>query len=308
MKFFANLHSHSTHSDGVFTPAELVEVAKSEGYSAIALTDHDTVSGYRELKAACDACGMETVFGTEFSSPYPECRTSFHIVGFGFDPQHPAMQTYLRGLSQSESHQTEVLFRRGLSEGLLANITWEEVLEYNRGITWLCNEHVFRAMKSKGLVTDLDYAHFFHTVYGTRRGEVPPTQEFLHPEPLIRLIREAGGIAVLAHPHNQLHFVDRLCSFGLNGIEVWHGDLPTNEERMDALALAGEHGLFVSGGSDHSGLCGGQYARYEHPEETEFYLPPTSVGTTEFFFREIKAQKLSPDRPAVIRDILRNER
>lgn len=308
MKFFANLHSHSTHSDGVFSPAELVEVARNEGYAAIALTDHDTVSGYGELKEACDACGMETVFGTEFSSPYPEKRAAFHIVGFNFDPTHPKMQEYLRGLSESESHQTEVLFRRGLAEGLLDGITWEEVLEYNRGITWLCNEHVFRALKHKGLATDRDYPHFFHTVYGARRGEVPPTHDFLTPDRLIPLIHEAGGIAILAHPHNQLQFVEELCAFGIDGIEAWHGDLPTNEERLDALALAGEYDLFVSGGSDHSGLCGGQYARYEHPEETEFYLPPTSVGTTEFFFREIKNQKRSPDRAAVIRDILRNER
>lgn len=308
MKFFANLHSHSTHSDGVFTPEELVNVAKKEGYSAISLTDHDTVSGFSELKAACDAAGMETVFGTEFSSPCPDLGMHFHIVGFNFDPLYPAMRDYLHGLSASESNQTEVLFRRGVENGYLTDITWEDVLEYNRGITWLCNEHVFRALKHKGLMTDLDYPRFFEAVYGVHRGEVPPTQEFMHPRELIRLIREAGGIALLAHPHNQLRCVGQLVEWGLAGIEVWHGDLPTNEERMDALAIAGEYNLYVSGGSDHSGLCGGQYARYEHPEETEFYLPPRSVGTTEFFFREIKEGRLSPDRASVIRDILRNER
>ena len=71
MKLYANLHNHTTHSDGIFTPTELVKVAKEEGYKAVVATDHDTVTAYDEMKAACAAEGLETIFGCEF---YANCK------------------------------------------------------------------------------------------------------------------------------------------------------------------------------------------------------------------------------------------
>ena len=76
MEFYGMLHGHSTHSDGVLTPAEMVKVAKDEGYKAIAITDHDTATAYPELKAACEAEDMECLFGVEFSS----MPTGLHLV------------------------------------------------------------------------------------------------------------------------------------------------------------------------------------------------------------------------------------
>ena len=307
MKQFANLHLHSTHSDGVYTPAELVRVAKNEGYRALALTDHDTVSGNPEIRTICEREGLDYIFGCEFSSPWRERRMNFHIVGFDFDPEYPEMKEYLAQRSFCEAEQTRILFERGLAEGLLHDIAWEEVLDYNRGVTWLCNNHVFNTMKAKGLATDLDYMNFFRTVYGKRRGEVKPPFEFLPIDKMLRLIRDAGGFAVLAHPHNQLGAVPDLVSMGLSGIEVWH-KLPTDEERLEALALAKKYNLFISGGSDHEGLCGGYYSTSEHPEETEFYAPELSLGTQEFFFREIKSRALSPDRVGVIESCIEMEK
>lgn len=304
MKLYANLHNHSTHSDGIYTPTELVKVAAAEGYGAIVLTDHDTVTGYGETAAACAELGLETLFGTEFSSPCDELNDGFHITAYHFDPEYPPMREYLDQLSARESHQTKVLFERGLSLGLISGITWEEVLEYNKGITWLCNEHVFRAMKDKGLITDTEYPAFFENVYGPHRGEVPDIYPFRQTRDLIALVHEAGGIAMVAHPHNQLKHLPKLVEWGLDGIEVWHGDLPDIEERREALRLAGEYDLYVSGGADHSGLCGGQYSRYEHPEETVFWLAPCSTGTTEYFFREIRDRKKNPDRRQVIASLI----
>ena len=75
-------------------------------------------------------------------------------------------------------------------------------------------------------------------------------------------------------------------------------------EREEALRLALKYDLYVSGGEDHSGLCGGQYIRYEHPEETRYYVEPLSLGTTEYFFGEIRDRKKNPDRKAVIEALL----
>ena len=118
---------------------------------------------------------------------------------------------------------------------------------------------------------------------------------------MVKLIKEAGGFAVLAHPHNQLDYIDTFLSWGFEGIEVWHPDLLEESERLEALKIAQKYDLFVSGGSDHSGLCGGEYERYENPKESPFWFPEQSLGTTEGFFHEIKDGRKSPDRAELFR-------
>ena len=297
---------HSTHSDGVYSPKELVEIGKKEGYKALSLTDHDTVTGNAEVMEECKKAGLDSIFGIEFSTISAECKHGFHITAFNFDPEYPEMKEYLYKLSEKETVQTQLLFERGVEIGYIKGITWDEVLEYNKGITWLCNEHVFKAMKAKGLITDLDYPEFFETCFGKYRSMVPPTCEFMEAEELIPLIHRAGGIAILAHPNNQLRCVERLVEMGLDGIEIWHSLLDIKERRA-ALELAKKYDLYVSGGCDHEGLLGGEYARYEHPEDTIYWLEPLSAGTQEFFFNEIKNMKKSPDRAAEFDKLLNDE-
>ncbi len=303
MKLYANLHNHSTHSDGVFSPSELVNVAKAEGYGALAVTDHDVITACAETKLECEKAGLEFIFGAEFSSPCKSLNQSFHIVGFDFDPEYPAMSSYLEQRSLCETHQTKVLFDRGISDGLISDISWDEVIEFNNGITWLCNEHVFRAMKAKGLKKDCDYPAFFNSVYGNRRGEVKPLYDFLSAEEIVSLINKAGGIAIVAHPCRQLNCIEELIKMGVCGLEVWHADLCI-EERKEALKVAKKHSLFISGGADHSGLCGGQYARYDDPTKSPFYFPELSLGTTKEFFNEIRSRTLLQGRNELIDEYL----
>ena len=306
MKLYANLHSHSTHSDGVYTPKELVKVAKDEGYHAIALTDHDTATGYTELKKECDALGMETVFGCEFSSPFPELGTTYHIVGFNFDPDYLPMKEYLEKRGATETDQTRILTEKGLNEGLISGFTWDDVLKYNDGIAWLCNNHVFSFMKDAGLATDADYMKFFHTVFGKRRGEIPPLYEFMPGKDILKLVDSAGGFSVVAHPsgsYGKVGDIPELVSLGARGVEVWHS-LLKRDERLELLNYASEMNLFVSGGSDHEGLCGGFYSTLEHPEETPYWAPECTLGTTEEFFNEIKSGTLSSGRKEYIKEII----
>ena len=296
MQFYANLHTHTLHSDGKYTPAQLAEIAKKEGYHALAVTDHDTATAYPELKAACDELGLDCIFGVEFTSPCPSLKSvsggdvGFHITAYHFDPTYPPMQEYLRQMALRETDQTQILFERGLAEGLLSGITWDEVLEYNKGIAWLCNEHVFLTLKAKGLMVDTDYNWFFDHVYGPRRSEVPPSYPFKTAQEIISLVHEAGGIAIVAHPHDQLQHIDALIDMGIDGLEVWHPDL-TEEEKLEAYRIGLEKNLYMSGGSDHSGLCGGMYETFEVPETCGYFLEPCSVGTTKEYYEEIKYRK-----------------
>lgn len=292
MDLYANLHTHSTHSDGQFTPARLAHVAKDEGYRAVALTDHDTVTGFSELKNECHKLGLECIFGAEFTAPsslLPRPGKSdghFHITAYHFDPEYPPMKEYLAGMSLREADQTHQLFDRGIALGKLHDITWQDVLSYNEGITWLCNEHVFRAMMAKGLAVPEDHPAFFRELFGVHRSEIPPCYPFLTAPEMIRLIHDAGGIALVAHPHNQLHLIDGLMAFGIDGMEVWHPDL-TAHEQVQAYEIALEKNLYISGGSDHSGLCDNAGI----PGDPH-YIPPMTVGTTQHHFNEIRDRKL----------------
>lgn len=298
MEFYANLHTHSTHSDGKYDPYTLAKIAKDEGYKAIAVTDHDTATGYVEMKKACDELGLETIFGVEFSAPCSSLKTAegndevFHLVAFHFDPNEPEMKQYLYEMARRETDQTQTLFERGLADGLIKGITWQEVLDYNKGIAWLCNEHVFFAMLDKGLVTERDYPWFFDNVYGARRDEVPPSFPFKEPEEIIPLVHKAGGMVLVAHPHKQLQHIDALMAMGIDGMEVWHPDL-TEEEKVEAYKIALEKNLFISGGSDHSGLCGGEYSGYEKDTDCPYYIEPLSVGVPKQYFDELKNRKLN---------------
>ena len=247
MKLYANLHTHSTHSDGGFTPKQLARAAKKEGYGALALTDHDTVTGYTELREEYEKLGLEMIFGAEFSSPSkmleknedkgPEFHllTEFHICGYHFDPEYPKMKEYLAGMSFRETEQTRTLFERGVRLGKIRGIEWEEVLEFNKGITWICNDHLWRALLAKELMQSSDREWYFHELFGVHRHEVEPAYPFLQEHEIIKLIHDAGGIAVLAHPHNQLECVESLVEMGIDGLEVWH-HLMTEEEKKKLSA------------------------------------------------------------------------
>lgn len=294
MEFYANLHSHSTHSDGKHTPAEMVKVAKAEGYKAIAITDHDTATAYSELKANCDAGGMECIFGVEFSTPaHPVLGVDFHLVGFNFDPEYPEMKQYLEDMSIRETHTTMQIFEEGVAKGTLTGITWDEVLEYNKGITWLCQEHVFRALMDKGAAAIEEFPAWSKANYYRHWERFEPIRPFKRLEEIIDLIHRAGGIAIIAHPVGErIHMLSDLLKMGVDGFEVWHSDM-TEEEIKIAFDFCKEHKLYMSGGSDHRGLCGGLYASYEREEDCPYYIKPLSCGVPKEYFDEIKNMKIN---------------
>lgn len=290
MEFYANLHMHSTHSDGTYTPTKLAELTKQEGYGAIAITDHDTITAFPELKEASDRLGLECIFGVEFSTEmHPVLDVNPHICGFHFDPEYPAMKEYLWKLSANETHTTEVIFHEGVAAGTIKGITWDEVVEYNKGITWLCQDHVFRTMMSKGLVTYPDYPAFSKANFYDHWKRVEPLYPYLSIEEIIKLVQAAGGIAIGAHPAT--HTLQPLYEMGIDGFEVYHiGQHGENQEKSLEICL--KHDLYISGGSDHSGLCGGAYEYVEDPKTSKYWKEPRSCGTTQLYFNEIRDRKL----------------
>ena len=290
-KMYANLHFHSTHSDGVDTPEDLVKIAKEEGYGALALADHDTATGTDIIIEACKEAGLEYIAATEFSTNEEIFGEGFHIVGFDFDKNEPKMCEYLQYLSEKTCHRTRTMLENGLKRGTLHDITWNEVVDENPGITYLCVDHVYAVMKKKGVITDSEYPAFHKNNFSYTIPYESP-YDFRNPEDTIKVIKNAGGVAVLAHPcYKQMKFVPELVKMGLGGIESWHPD-HSDEEAVAAEELAKKYNIYISGGTDHSGLMGGQYAFYADKPENPYYVPSLKYGVTEENFKKLKERVL----------------
>lgn len=305
MKLYANLHTHSTHSDGRYTPAKLALAAKTEGYSAAMLTDHDNVSGYPEFRFECEKLGLETLFGVEFNTPSPLlanqptdvphalAASQFHIVGVDFDPECPSMKKYLSDLCFRTTEYTRQLFEKALERGTLSGVEWEEVLECCRRANkpWIGGSQLRHALAELGIMSIADLKFLKETVFGKYTKEAEPPFDYKNVEEVINIIHEAGGLAIVAHPHTQLYCLDALVEMGIDGVEVSH-PLLTEEEMAFLHQYALDKNLYISGGSDHYGLCSGYYERYARPEDCDKYRPPFTYGTGKHYFDEIKNRKL----------------
>ena len=256
---FANMHNHSTFSDGVYTPEQLAKMAKEYGYGALVLTDHDTVQGTYFMQKAARQEGLLTVLGCEFTTVEFEC--GIHLLGYDFNPDAPLIRAFLQAGANKERSRTELLLKWAQEKGHCLDVTWQEVCDAYPYNDYLCNNHIFNVLVAKGARKEEQYFEFFDPDFKWN----PVTEEKIYqtiPLPrhstkdVIRAIREAGGVPVIAHPHGQLHLIPDLVEAGLMGIECNHPDL-TAEEAECAHHLAEKYRLYKTGGTDHSGVLGG---------------------------------------------------
>ena len=256
---FANLHLHSTHSDAQFTPEQLLLIGKSLGYQAMALTDHETDSGNRELASFAKSLGVETLTGVEFYGL--EEGVNLHLTALDFDPDHPQLRSFIETRCRLQAEYTQKCVERGIRLGLIENLTWNDVLAFAPEGAWICIDTVMRAMQIKKLVpADHDWTEFRTNVF-----KAAEAKSFKAPYPtarqVIETVRNAGGVVALAHPKNQTHFVEKLVGYGLNGIEICH---PMLDEEQASLAeeAAATFKLYRCGGTDHTGPMGGNGGKY----------------------------------------------
>lgn len=248
-----DLHMHSTASDGVYPPAKLMQMARDRGLSAVALTDHDTVSGLREAAETAARIGLEFVPGIELAATRD--RGALHILGYFVDPACPAFQTVLTKLVERRHDRNRAILSRLAEFGI--DIDYER-LRRDAGTEVVGRPHIAAAMIRCGAVAGLREA------FGRFLGRGRPAfvaRETLSAEDAIAVIREAGGVASLAHP-SQLGcetrleletILYRLKAAGLGAIEVLHPDHSTriSKEYGD---LASRLGLATTGGSDFHAL------------------------------------------------------
>ncbi len=250
-----DLHMHSNFSDGSDSPTQLVEKAKQLGLTAIALTDHDTIDGIPEFLEAGERLGIHTVPGVEISvdTKLPN-NGHMHMLGLFIDPKGKKLKEALDYLRTQRNLRAEKIIRK-LNE-LGVNITLEELLE-EAGEGSIGRPHVAKILVRKGVVGSIQEAF---DIYLAKGKPAYMDKVKLGEEDAIQMIHDAGGFAILAHPHlmNYPTFEEarerimQLREIGLDGFEIYYSTMP-EEYTRGLIELAKAEGFVVSGGSDYHG-------------------------------------------------------
>lgn len=247
-----DLHTHTTNSDGTDSPHALINKALSAGITVLGITDHDTTSGWQEAIESRRA-HLQLVLGAEISC-LTEDGVAVHMLGLLFDGQNDKMQIMLE-----ESRDSRLPRMRRMTELLTADgidISLEDVFAAMPEGATLGRPHLADALVAKGHVTSRDEAFttLLHNESKYYVTHIAPT-----PEDAIRVIGQAGGVAVIAHPFatrrgqtlSAMSFPS-LIEAGLNGVEVDHRD-HSQVEREQLRGIARDLGLVVTGSSDYHG-------------------------------------------------------
>lgn len=252
-----DLHIHSTASDGTLSPAEILQAAQARALGAIAITDHDTVDGVRQALKQGIPPSLGFITGVEISSAAPPeipVAGSLHILGYRFDVDDPALGEALGRLQEARKRRTPRIIERLQALGI--DLTADRMAaRFGNGP--LGRPHVARLLIDQGIVKSVDEA--FNQYLG--RGGPAYVEKYRIPAAeAIRVIRGAGGVAVLAHPgvvslppdRSMADLVARLVEMGLGGIEA-HYPAHRPDQIAAYTALADRYDLRITGGTDFHG-------------------------------------------------------
>jgi hypothetical protein len=243
-----DLHSHTNESDGTCSPGELVQEAARAGVTVLGITDHDTFRGFDQAAPLADQAGIEAVCGIELSTKLH--GQSVHLLGYFLgDNGLKSFRTWVLEMQASRRERNVRLAARLRELGF--DITLEEAEKRGRGMTG--RPHFAQLMVEKGYVASLRQA-FDEYLDESAKGYVHRNEPQFSAG--VARIREAGGIASLAHPVRVRGdipaLLPELCEAGLNAIEAYHSD-HTPRDTEQYVGLAERYGLMVTGGSDFHG-------------------------------------------------------
>ena len=242
----ADLHLHTFYSDGTDAPERVVELAHAAGLSVIAITDHDNTEALAFAQPAAQRLGLELIPGIEMSAS-AEGR-EVHVLGLFLDFRHPPLVVHLKDQQARRVRRVHEMVRRLAAVGV--RIDAEEILQL-AGVGTVGRPHVARVLLKHGYISSLPEA-FTKYIGPTNPGFVPGSP--LPPSRIIRLILDAGGIPVLAHPVylKRDPLIDEFAREGLAGLEVYHSG-HTPEQVRHYERIADRLNLLKTGGSDYHG-------------------------------------------------------
>jgi len=275
-----DLHTHSTASDGRLAPAELLGLAAEAGVARLALTDHDTVAGLDEARQAAAVHGMELVPGVEISAQWS--RREIHVVGLWVNDRDPAFLKHLETQAERRRHRAERIAHKLEKRGLKGSLDGAMALTEDGNIT---RAHFARWMVEAGHVEDFPQA--FRRYLGKGKSAAVGI-DWPALETVVDWIRQAGGLAVVAHPLKYRLTATRLRALlrdfaeaGGHGMEVRCGGDDAQRLRH-CLVQAEESGLLASMGSDFHGPTNWQPSPGRLPT-----LPSGTATIWEYAHREL---------------------
>jgi predicted metal-dependent phosphoesterase TrpH len=243
-QFRADLHCHTTCSDGTVTPEEIIQVALDKRLQGLSITDHDTIEAYRTAFPIAQAKGLKLISGVELSATHRQ--TSVHVLAYSFALSSPLIRSFCQRHHQRRQERNQRILDLLTQHGM--PLTAEDLSASPHSIG---RPHIALAMQKKGYVSTMQQA--FHDYIGEgkpcyARGEAVSVEETLD------IIHRARGLAVIAHPHliENVGIVKDLLEMNFDGIEGYYGRfLPSEHERW--LKIGARKGWVITGGSDFHG-------------------------------------------------------
>jgi 3',5'-nucleoside bisphosphate phosphatase len=268
MTNYIDLHTHSTESDGIYSPSELLHKAKEAGLRVLSLTDHDTTGGLEEAAQAARSLDIDLIPGIEINTDVSGGEV--HVLGYFLEYQRPEFQGVLKVLRDARERRGQRIVELLNEHGIL--ISWERVREIAQGSVG--RPHVAEALLEAGYAQSIGEA--FDKYIGNGRFAYVPRYK-LTPADAVRLIASVNGLPVIAHPLDLpgltelRNWLPGLREAGMVGLETYYGQY-TGEDEHELRALANEYNLIPTGGSDFHGPgihltpLGGHYVPYESVE------------------------------------------
>ena len=259
-----DLHMHSTYSDGTDSPERLVELSLKKGLVAMSLTDHDSVEGVKEAIDAAEGKHIEVIPGVEISCEYvippqagkPSRKKEIHILGYGMDIDNSELLKSLK-FARDERDGRNKKMAANFEKAGYDMISYEKLKERFGNVT-IARPHFARLLMEAGVIPSISSA-FEPGSLLANDSPLYVFRKYLTPEEAIRVITGAGGRAVLAHPMiykmsvSEVHrMLGTLIDYGLTGIEAIYSRNKGTDEAF-VRKLAGEFGLFITGGTDYHG-------------------------------------------------------
>jgi 3',5'-nucleoside bisphosphate phosphatase len=246
-----DLHCHTTASDGIYSPSDVVRLSRQADVSHIAIADHDTLSGIEEAVQCGKSCNISVIPCMEFSVDHH--GGDFHLLGYFVDHTNTALLTEVDRLRQTRELRIPLIVERLQAAGI--DITAADVaVEAGGGAPG--KPHVARALIKKGIVATFDDAFSRYLTHGAP-GDVP--KEKISAETAFESIQRAGGVAVCAHPvslgygkEELVSFIKKMISLGLAGIECY-SNMHSDDDVSMYCDIARSFSLAITGGSDFHG-------------------------------------------------------
>lgn len=246
-----DLHLHTTASDGEYNPKDVIKLAKENGVDTVAIADHDTVAGLEEAIEEGKKIGVEVISGVELNANVEKGK--MHILGYYMDYKDAEFVKAMESLKKDREDRNNEFIDEFHKQNV--NITLEQVKKYAIG-SIIAKPHFARALYDNGYIKDIEEAY-------TNYFNVPPMKNIkrqsITPKQAIELIKNAGGIAVIAHPvtlkldDNELdEKIKELKKYGLDGMECYN-NIHTKEDIAKLKEIANKNNMLITAGSDFHG-------------------------------------------------------